>query len=84
MFTVLEGDFLDLYVDYEGKLGTKDYFDKRENQWFPGDPPEITLKAVYVGHSNGRINILSSLSGVEVSKIKDHCLEIMENSYEKF
>lgn len=46
----------------------------------PPDSPEITIKHVYVGHSNGQMDVYNSLSRNELDNIEKYCLEYMETA----
>lgn len=75
MFLELEQGHLTLSIDYHYYNGTSDVFDTTFGNWLPGDPPKITLNHVWIGHSNGRIDILNSLSTAERMALEGECLE---------
>lgn len=74
----IETDYVQLRVSYNYDPGSKDYFDKSFGQMYPGDPPSVELVHVWVGHSNGQVDILNSLSGTERSNIEEYCIENTE------
>lgn len=75
MFLEVETDFLVMNVEFDLYKGSEEYFSKSHGNWLPGDPPHIKLKHVWIGHSNGRIDILNNISSSEKSSIEDYCIE---------
>lgn len=75
MFLEIETDFISMQVEFDYVKGSAAIFDTRLLQWQPGDPPDIKLKHVWIGHSNGRIDILNNISGAEKTSIEDYCIE---------
>lgn len=78
MFLELETPFINLFVEFFYAPGSKDTFDEAHGNWLPGDPPDVKLIHVWIGSSNGRIDILKNISSSERSAIEDYCIENAE------
>jgi len=55
-----------------------DFFDKGHGNYLPGDPPDIKLEHVWIGASNGRIDILKNLPSDDRARLEDLCQEYAE------
>lgn len=62
-----------LFVEFTHHPG--DTYPVTVNTITPPEGPSVELKHVWVGHSNGRIDILNSLSSAERINIEDICIE---------
>ena len=76
MILEIENGPIMMLVDFRVLSGSKDYVD--DGQWYPGNDPEINIDHVFVGHSNGRMDILNALSMSEVNALEKICWREIE------
>lgn len=75
MYFEVESGHLVLFVEFDYKPQESDIFDKGHGNYLPGNPASVEITHIWLGHSNGRIDILKNISGAEKASIEEECLE---------
>lgn len=78
MFYEVEDSPIAMQIEFDYKPGTDEVFDKGHGNYLPGDDPELKLLHVWIGASNGKIDILSNLSSADRARLENLCQEYAE------
>lgn len=71
---------LQVNVDYDYSAGSRDHFNSRQQQWYPGDAPDVRVNKVEVQIADTWVDVTSQLTTREIDSIKDQLLGELEHA----